>query len=224
MKTMSSGAKALVIGGLLLLVLPLSWYCGKAETDEVHGMAGGAAVETPGAMKEASIVLMADGRVSVDGEIVALEDLSETLEARFPSDRDNAVVRLSCEKGVAMEWVPEIHAILVDLDLRKVLYEGGPEEGLPLLLPSIDNQEKLARLDKEDVAVVKVDLPGRAVLDGRPIKVTGIKDAIKDRLDENPHLVVSMVWAPTAKYEDFVMVMALVKAAGAKRIAVSTGH
>ena len=224
MKTMSSGTKAIVIGCLLLLVLPLSWYCGKAEIDEVHGAAGDAAVETPETMKEASIVLMADGKVSVEGETVTLEDLPGTLEARFPSDRDEALVRLSSEKGVAMEWVPDVHAILVGLGLRKVLYEGGPEEALPLLLPSVDNQEKLARLDKEDVAVIKVDLPGHAVLDGRPIEVTGIKDAIREKLDENPHLVVSLVWAPTAKYEDFVMVLAFIKASGAKRIAVSTGH
>lgn len=223
MKTMSGRTKAVVVGGVLLLVLPLSWYCGKAETEEVKGMAGGATIETQGPMKEVSIVLMPDGKVNVEGEVAALEDLSKTLEAKFPSGRDRVLVRLSCEDGVPMGWVPEIHAVLVGLDLRKVVYEIGSEEGLPLILPSLDNQDKLARLDKEDVAVVKVDLPGLATLDGRPIKITAIKDALKARLDENPHLVVSLVWAPTAKYEDFIMVMGLVKAAGARRIAVGVG-
>jgi beta-lactamase regulating signal transducer with metallopeptidase domain/biopolymer transport protein ExbD len=223
MKAISARTKALLFTGLLLLVLPLSWYCGKAETEEVLATAGSAPGETPKSMEAVTVVLMPDQKISVDGELAATEELGGILEARFPSDRDNVLVRLSCEEAVAMERVSEVHKILVDLGLVKVVYEGAPEEDLPLVLPSIDAEKKLAWLDREDVAVLKVDLPGRAVLDGKPLKVTEVQQAIRERLAENPHLVVSLVWAPTASYDDFILVLALVKAAGANRIAVPIG-
>lgn len=223
MKVISARAKALVFAGLLLLVLPLSWYCGKAETEQVQTSAAGAVVGAPKSMKEVTIVLKPGQKVSVDEEIAAMDALVETLEAKVPSDRDNVLVKLSCEDGVAMERVSEVHKILVGLDIRKVIYEGDPEEGLPLVLPSSEHRQKLAQLAGEHMAVVKVDVPGRAVLDGEPIMVTEIRQAIEDRLAEDPHLVVSLVWAPTAQYEDFMLVLGLVKAAGATRVAVQIG-
>lgn len=223
MKTMSARTRALVFAALLLFVLPLSWYCGEAETKQADVTAGSDASSKQGAMKEVTVVLKPDRMVSVDGKVAAMDKLEAILQARFPSDRDHVLVRLNCEDGVAMERVSEAHRMLIDLDLRKVLYEGAPEKGLPLVLPSTDNMEKLASLDKHDVAVVKVDLPGRAVLDGKPIKVAKLEQTIAERLAENPHLVVSLSWAPTARYEDFILVLGLVKAAGATRVAVKIG-
>jgi biopolymer transport protein ExbD len=174
-------------------------------------------------MQEVSIGLKPERRVSVGGDIVELEELGDVLEAKFPTDRENVVVRLTCEDSVGMALVSEVHEILVGLDLMKVIYEGPAAEGLPLVLPSLDLQEKLEEVMAKHGMLVKVDLPGRAIVDGKPVKLTGIKKAIQERLATDPHLVVSLVWAPTSRFEDFMMVLALAKEAGAQRIAVQIG-
>lgn len=220
MKSTSHRTRSLILAGLMLLVLPLSWYCGKAGTDEAGATVG---QEAPKTMKEVTVVLSPGGKMAVDGEAGTLRELARMLRARFPSGRDKVLVRLMCEDGVAMERITQVHETLVDLDLRKVIYEGPPEEGLPLILPSFEDQEKLAALGGEHVTVLKVDLPGHVVLDGEPMKLTEVKQAISDRLAEDPHLVVSLAWAPTARYEDFLMVLELAKAAGAERISVQIG-
>jgi beta-lactamase regulating signal transducer with metallopeptidase domain len=223
MKAISGRTKVLVLAGFMLLALPLSWYCGRAETGQAQAPSEGAAFEMPKSMQKVTVALKQDRSVSVDGEVVAVESLAETLEASFPSDRDRVLVQLDCEDGVAMGRVSQVHKIMVDSGFMKVLYVGAPAEGLPLVLPSVEHQEKLARLAGEHVAVIKIGLPGRPVLDGEPIKVTEVRQAIAERLAKDPYLVVSLVWAPTAKYEDFITVLGLVKAAGAKRIAVKIG-
>jgi biopolymer transport protein ExbD len=220
MKSTYARTRLLVFGGLLLLVLPLSWYCGKAETERIPAVAGSSAQETPKGFEEVEVRLKPGREALVGGKTVSLEDLGDLLAARFPSGRDNVLIRLSCEDDVTMEQVSEVNEIIIGLDLRKVIYEGRSQEGLPLVLPSLESKERLAAIADKHVAVVKVDLPGRVVLDGEPVKVTEVKRAIEERLAEDPHLVVSLIWVPTSSYEDFILVLGLVKAAGATRIAV----
>jgi beta-lactamase regulating signal transducer with metallopeptidase domain/biopolymer transport protein ExbD len=223
MKTTPARTRVLVLAGLLLFILPLSWYCGRAETEQGGPTSGSAAAKTPTSMQDVTVVLGPGEEVSVDGKAGTLRELPKMLQELFPSGMDNVLVRMRCEDGVGMDRVSETHEILVGLDLTKVIYEGAPEEGLPLILPSAEHREKLAQLAGEHVAVLKINVPGRILLDGEPIKLTQVKQAITERLADDPHLVVSLVWAPTARYDDFLMVLALVKAAGAKRIAVPVG-
>ena len=220
-RSMSAASKSVVFAALAIVVLPLSFYCGKTEPGRSGAgtVAGGAS----SSMKEVTVALKPGRTASVAGRVTSIDRIAEVLEPQLPSDRQTVLIRLSCEEGVTMDAVSEVHGILVGMDLRKVIYEGPAEEGLPLVLPSTQDNEALARMGGEQVAAVEIGTPGLAVLDGTPVKFTELKQAIGDRLARDPYLVVSLVWKPTAAYEDFVMALGLAKAAGATRIAVQIG-
>jgi biopolymer transport protein ExbD len=70
---------------------------------------------------------------------------------------------------------------------------------------------------------VRVDLQGFVDVDGERIKITALEEAVEERLDEDPNMVISLSWSPAASFDDFVAALAQAKAGGAKRIAVQSG-
>jgi biopolymer transport protein ExbD len=229
MKRMSTRVRIFMFAGLLMLVLPLSWYCADAETGD--GSVSNKATESvkiageepSGPMEKVELVIFSGGEARLDGKKVSFDDLYEALESRFPSGRDNVLIRLSCGAGVPMEKVSETHRMLVDLGLLKMVYEDGPEQGLPLMLPTPDLQKKLATIAEKHAMNVRIDLPGLVDVDGERIKITELKDMVAKRLVKDPHMVVSLSWAPAASFDDFVVALAQAKAGGAQRIAVQVG-
>ena len=224
MKHISVRTRILVFAGLLMLVLPLSWYCGNAETMEAPAADRAAAKKAKASMEDVDLVLFSVGEVRLDGETFALEDLGKALHKRFPSERDNLLIKLSCGADVPMEMISLVHKTLVDMDLRKVLYEDGPEKAMPLELPSEELQKKLQIIAAEHAMQVKVNLPGFVEIDGERVKITELKQAVEKGLVEDPHMVVSLSWAPAASYDDFLVALAQTKAGGAQRIAVQVGE
>jgi biopolymer transport protein ExbD len=223
MRRISVRTRILVFAGLLLMVLPLSWYCGNAETMDAPASKEAAAKKAQASMEEVGLVLFSGGDVRLDGKAIPLDNLGQEFQARFPSDRDRVLIRLSCGADVPMEMVSQVHKILVDMDLLKVLYEDGPEEAMPLELPSEDLQKKLQMIADKHAMNVKIGMRGSVEIDGERFRISEIKPAVEKGLAADPYMVVSLSWMPAASYDDFLAVLAQAKAGGAKRIAVQIG-
>ncbi|MGD8628530.1 MAG: M56 family metallopeptidase [bacterium] len=229
-KRISARTRILTFAGLLMLVLPLSWYCADAETkqgsvsDKANQAVKVAGSESSGPMEKVELAILSGDEVRLDGKKTSFDGLHDALESRFPAGRDNVVIRLSCGADAPMERVSMTHRALVDLGLLKVIYEGGPEEGLPMILPTPDLEKKLQTIAEEHAMSARVVAPGFVDVDGERIKTKDLKQAVEAGLAEDPYMVVSLSWAPAATYDDFVTALADIKAGGVERIAVQMGE
>jgi beta-lactamase regulating signal transducer with metallopeptidase domain/biopolymer transport protein ExbD len=221
MQVISQSKKALIVGGLVLLTLPMSWYCGSAE----HRAESSVVQETPSSklpegMQVVEVTVKSKDLVAVDGREVAVSRLEERLRERVGDRWDDSVILLGCDDGVTMDVVNAVREQLVDAKLRKVIFsqDGGAE--LPLILPDKGDQERLQQLPKEDVAVLRVDPFGKAFLDDEPVKLSEVTEAVRAKLAGNDKLVVSIQTLGVSPYGDFATLLALVKAAGATRISI----
>jgi beta-lactamase regulating signal transducer with metallopeptidase domain/biopolymer transport protein ExbD len=217
MQIISKRVRGLIFAGLALLILPLSLYCSNAETDgDVRAATNRGSYQRPKGMEEIEITIQRDGLVALEGRSLTVKELAAVLGERTKDHKDNVVIRMLCEEGTEMVSVSAVQKALVEMNLRKVVYGSD----LPLVLPPEDNAERLARIPKEHITVLRIEGPGLVVLDGKPIGLGDITDAIRTRLAEDDKLIVSIDWVGQSSFEDFVRVLAMVKAAGAQRISL----
>ncbi len=221
MQVISARRKALVIVGLLLLVVPMSWYCSNAEQrPEAAAVSEAVSRTLPDGMKLVKVTVNGESRVTVDGRQIALSRLEERLRERVGDAGDESVILLGCDDGVKMGIVHAIREQLVDMNLRKVIFsqDGGGE--LTLMLPGKGDEERLQQMPRENVAVLRTDPFGKTFLDNETIEFSEITEAVRARLAENDKLIISIQTVGVSPYDDFATLLALVKAAGATRISI----
>lgn len=69
---------------------------------------------------EIAILLQADDKLEVDGQIMAIEELAELIKSKNP---ENTLVRFSAAPEVEMGFLADVQKVLRENDLRKVVYE-----------------------------------------------------------------------------------------------------
>jgi beta-lactamase regulating signal transducer with metallopeptidase domain/biopolymer transport protein ExbD len=213
----------LVLAALLVFVLPLSWYCGGPETGQGLDADTQAAYQARyEGMHILQIAVRADGEITVDGEVTALEDLGRRLDDITGDNKEKVLIILVSEDDVMMDMIREIQDTLVEMDLRKIVYakEAGGSEDLTLVLPSESDQERLEQIPQEHIAILQVGGGLQASLDGEPIDLFDIPEAVKARISEDPHLIVVIRSSGASGFDDFATVLALAKKGGATRISV----
>lgn len=234
-------AAAVLIVGLLLLILPLSWYIGGASTVKggesgmevarhvvaVHANAGAGDAVKRGevAGKVIEIRIAADDDVRVDGNRVDLDDLPGEMKRFADGEGNGPVIKLVCNPDVSMRTIYRLQSVLRELNLMKMNYFTMEGEGLPLMLPPLDVGEKLKSIPLENIAVIVIragdGMPLLLLGDGE-IELSGIREAIEKRLLGMPTLIVWIRTTDEARYGDFVTVLEEVKKAGAMRILVNS--
>jgi biopolymer transport protein ExbD len=221
MRVVSARGRSLILTGLLLLVLPLSWYCGKtgseAETKRVASPSTGATYK---ALRTVDVTVRGAGEVEIDGVVARLGNLREALEKSAGTKKEDVVIVLRCKPDVLMDEIKAVHATLVGADLRKVIYHDDADKELPLILPSQEMQDRLSQIPAKDVAVLMVAANGDMILDGQPVSITAVTESIAQGLSANPNLIVSLQTVGSSHYGDFVRALDLAKVAGATRISV----
>jgi beta-lactamase regulating signal transducer with metallopeptidase domain/biopolymer transport protein ExbD len=233
-------AAAVVIVGLLLLTLPMSWYIGGASTVRggeggtevmrhaaaVHGNAGAGDTVTRGkvAGRIVEIRIAAGDDVRIDGKRVSLGDLPGEMKRFTGGEGDKPVIKLVCNPDVSMGTIYRLQSVLRELDLMKMNYFTMEGEGLPLMLPPLDVKKRLEDIPLENIAVIVIgagDTMPMLLLDDGKIKPSNIREAIEKRLLGMPALIVWIRTTDEARYGDFVTVLEEVKKAGAMRILVN---
>lgn len=93
------------------------------------------------------------------------------------------------------------------------------EKGLDLVLPPPGDTE--IRIPKKNIANLFINANGDAMLDNEIIEVTEISRIIKDKLYENPLLIVSLKTHKDSEYNIYINVLDQLKRADAKRISLA---
>jgi len=93
------------------------------------------------------------------------------------------------------------------------------EKGLDLVLPPPDDTE--IEIAKKNIANLFVNAEGLAMLDNEITEIRDISRIIKDKLYENPLLIVSLKTHKESAYDAYIRVLDELKDAGATRISIA---
>lgn len=93
------------------------------------------------------------------------------------------------------------------------------EKGLDLVLPPPGDTE--IKIPKKNIANLFINAGGQAMLDNEIIEVREISGIVRDRLLENPLLIVSLKTHQNANYKVYIKVLDQLKRADAKRISLA---
>ncbi len=93
------------------------------------------------------------------------------------------------------------------------------EKGLDLVLPPADAEE--IDIPKKNIANLFINAEGQALIDGEVIELNQISEIIRNKIFENPLLIVSVKTHNDTRYDDYIQVLDELKKADAKRISLA---
>ncbi len=93
------------------------------------------------------------------------------------------------------------------------------EKGLDLVLPPA--QSELLKMAPENIANLLINAAGNVAIDNQIVEIRDITRIIKERLQSNPILVVSVKTDKLTKYDVYLDVIDKLKKAEAKRISLA---
>jgi len=92
------------------------------------------------------------------------------------------------------------------------------DQGLGLTLPGFGQSIKIR---KENICNIWINAQEKIALDGKPVGLGEIRPILKDKLDKNDKLIVSLKTDKQASYNAMVNVLDEIKLTGAKRISLA---
>lgn len=93
------------------------------------------------------------------------------------------------------------------------------EKGLDLVLPPSKTDE--IKIPKKNIANLLINSAGAVLIDGEIVEMRDIARIIKERIQDNPKLIVSIKTDRLTKYEVYVDVLDRLKKADAKKISIA---
>jgi len=99
------------------------------------------------------------------------------------------------------------------------------EQGLTLVLPGKQKEKTdVVKVKQSNIATLFVQANDSVTLDGKPIQINHIMNAIKDRIYSNPKLVVLLKVHPDADYGRMVACLDELKLANATKVSLKTSR
>lgn len=92
------------------------------------------------------------------------------------------------------------------------------DRGIGLTLPAKGEETEVRT---KNIANLLINAQGEVLLDNEPVQVSNINRVIKQKLQENPLLIVSVKTDRLTKYEVYVQVLDELKIANATRISIA---
>ena len=97
------------------------------------------------------------------------------------------------------------------------------EQGLTLVLPGKQKEKTdIIKVKESNIATLFVQADNSITLDGKPVVINRIKQAIEDRIFSNPKLVVLLKIHPDANYGMMVSCLDELKLAKATKVSLKT--
>lgn len=93
------------------------------------------------------------------------------------------------------------------------------EKGLDIALPE-DKSEEI-RIPKKNLANLLINAAGQVLLDGQAIEIRDITQVVKEKLLDNPLLIVSIKTDRLTKYDVYINVLDRLKKADARKISIA---
>lgn len=92
------------------------------------------------------------------------------------------------------------------------------DKGLSLVLPAEGQQTEVA---KKNISNLLVNAQGQILLDEKPIKLRDVEPVIKQKLQANPKLIISVKTDRRTEYQRYIDVLDELKQANATRVSVA---
>ena len=118
---------------------------------------------------------------------------------------------------IPMASLPDIVFLLLIFFLVTTTIDA--EKGLDLVLPPAQSEE--LEVAKKNLANLLINAAGNVALDGEVIEIRDITRLVKERLQENPLLIVSVKTDKQTRYDVYMDVIDKLKKAEAKRISLA---
>ncbi|NOY76860.1 MAG: biopolymer transporter ExbD [Calditrichaeota bacterium] len=92
------------------------------------------------------------------------------------------------------------------------------DKGIGLTLPPIGQEIKVR---EKNITNVLINEQGEVLIDNQLVQIPAIKDIIKQKIMQNPKLIVSIKTQRGTKYGTYIKVLDKIKAGGATRISIA---
>jgi biopolymer transport protein ExbD len=92
------------------------------------------------------------------------------------------------------------------------------EKGLDLVLPEMNVETKVP---PENIAKLNINPSGQIMLDNELIDMKDVTRVVKERIMDNPNLIISIKTARETKYDVYIDVLDRLKKAEAKKISIA---
>ena len=125
--------------------------------------------------------------------------------------------RKKTEAEIPTSALPDIVFLLLIFFLVTTTIDA--EKGLSLVLPPAQVEE--LQMAKENIVNLLVNAAGNVAIDGEIVEIRDITRIIKDRLQRNPLLVVSVKTDKLTRYDVYMDVIDKLKKAEATRISLA---
>jgi biopolymer transport protein ExbD len=125
--------------------------------------------------------------------------------------------RKKLSTDIPMASLPDIVFLLLIFFLVTTTIDA--EKGLDLVLPPAQSEE--LKMAKENIANLLINAAGDVAIDNEIVQIRDITRIIKERLQSNPLLVVSVKTDKRTQYDVYLDVIDKLKKAEAKRISLA---
>jgi len=125
--------------------------------------------------------------------------------------------RKKTEQEIPTSALPDIVFLLLIFFLVTTTIDA--EKGLDLVLPPAQSEE--LEMAKENIVNLLINAAGNVAIDNEIVEIRDITQIIKERLQSNPLLVVSVKTDKLTQYDVYLDVIDKLKKAEAKRISLA---
>jgi len=125
--------------------------------------------------------------------------------------------RKKVDQEIPTSALPDIIFLLLIFFLVTTTIDA--EKGLDLVLPPADTEQ--LEMKKDNIANLLINAAGNVAIDNEIVEIRDITRIIKERLLNNPILVVSVKTDKLTKYDVYLDVIDKLKKAEAKRISLA---
>jgi biopolymer transport protein ExbD len=125
--------------------------------------------------------------------------------------------RKKTDQEIPTSALPDIVFLLLIFFLVTTTIDA--EKGLDLVLPPAQSEE--LEMSKDNIANLLINAAGNVAIDNEIVEIRDITRIIKERLQKNPILVVSVKTDKLTQYDVYLDVIDKLKKAEAKRISLA---
>ncbi len=93
------------------------------------------------------------------------------------------------------------------------------EKGLDTTLPPASDE--IVKIPPKNIANLLINAAGNVLIDGELVEIKYIDKLIKERIQDNPKLIISIKTDRLTKYDVYIKVLDKLKKAGAKKISIA---
>jgi len=210
MKPLSKRSMGVIVTGLLLLALPLSWNMISAKPVKIAG----------DKMKKVDLVFVDENKIKINGKKTSFENLKTSIEKIVGDDKEHVVFNLRFDESATMGTVSKVQQKLQETGIFNIVYADDSKNEASLVLPSDEIKEKIKKIPKKNISDILINASGKIVVEDQVADIKQLYDQTKKHITVNPNVIFVVRTEKDTRYSDYMLVLKILKKAGAKKVHV----